>query len=156
MTKQRKWEKEYYSPQDHKPLKAALEAISTGDKSKIVDIFKAHEYALARQLLCNGFEGDMTHYWAELVSHNKKEAGVNYFHEVPVMENGLVVLKDVEDYDDEEKTRWKLDRNAVDRGIEVMIDKYWWHTADALSENDDSITGDVFIQCCVFGEIVYG
>jgi len=25
-----------------------------------------------------------------------------------------------------------------------------------LSDNDDDGTGDVFLQCCLFGEIVYG
>jgi hypothetical protein len=30
------------------------------------------------------------------------------------------------------------------------------HFADFLNENDDADTGDVFVQCCLLGEIRYG
>jgi hypothetical protein len=37
-----------------------------------------------------------------------------------------------------------------------MADKYPRHIADILSENDDATTGDVFLQLCLFGDVVYG
>jgi len=37
-----------------------------------------------------------------------------------------------------------------------MAEKYPRHFHNFLEENDDAETGDVFIQCCLFGEIVYG
>jgi len=38
----------------------------------------------------------------------------------------------------------------------VMHDDYPSHYGDAISENDDAGTGDVYLQCCLFGEVIYG
>jgi len=37
-----------------------------------------------------------------------------------------------------------------------MAEKYPRHFANFAQEAEDAETGDVFIQCCVLGEIVYG
>jgi hypothetical protein len=37
-----------------------------------------------------------------------------------------------------------------------MSEKFPEHWADFINENDDAITGDIFVQCCVFGDTVYG
>jgi hypothetical protein len=55
----------------------------------------------------------------------------------------------------EDKTVY-MDLESVQRGIDVMSKKYPQHWSDFLSQNDDAITADVFIQCCVFGEAIYG
>lgn len=44
----------------------------------------------------------------------------------------------------------------VQSGLDVMASKYGRHFADMMNENGDAITADVFIQCCVFGDLVYG
>lgn len=49
-----------------------------------------------------------------------------------------------------------LDRAACERGLAVMAAKYPQHFCDLLTENDDATTADVFVQCALFGEIVYG
>jgi hypothetical protein len=49
----------------------------------------------------------------------------------------------------------RLDMAAIKNGLKVMAEKYPHHWQDFVSENDDAITGDVFLQCCLFGEIVY-
>jgi hypothetical protein len=49
-----------------------------------------------------------------------------------------------------------LDRTAVARGLQVMGDKYPDHYNDLVGENDDAATADVFLQCALFGELVYG
>jgi len=48
-----------------------------------------------------------------------------------------------------------LDMDAIKRGIKVMAEKYSRHFGDFQSERGDAITADVFLQCCLFGEIVY-
>ncbi len=48
-----------------------------------------------------------------------------------------------------------LDQAAVQRGLQVMRDKYEWHFHDILKGNDDAETGDVFVQCCIFGDIIF-
>lgn len=58
--------------------------------------------------------------------------------------------------DNESEDTWVFDRAAVQRGLEVMQAKYPRHWADFIGENDDATTGDVFVQCAVLGEIVFG
>jgi hypothetical protein len=37
-----------------------------------------------------------------------------------------------------------------------MAREYGRHFSDMIAENDDATTADVFLQCCLFGELVYG
>lgn len=45
---------------------------------------------------------------------------------------------------------------SVAKACELFTTKYSSHYADIKNENDDVITADVFIQLCVFGDVVYG
>lgn len=58
--------------------------------------------------------------------------------------------------DDEELTDLRLDREAIKRGLTLMAEKHPRHWGDFVAGNDDAITGDVFIQLCLLGELVYG
>jgi hypothetical protein len=49
-----------------------------------------------------------------------------------------------------------FDLAAVRRGLQVMAEKYPRHFSDIVSGDDDATTADVFVQCCVLGEVVYG
>ena len=44
----------------------------------------------------------------------------------------------------------------VRKGLELMRDQYPRHWADLVEENDDLITGDVWLQLTVFQEVIYG
>ena len=44
----------------------------------------------------------------------------------------------------------------VQKGLELMRDLYPRHWADLVEENDDLITGDVWLQLAVFGDVIYG
>jgi hypothetical protein len=52
--------------------------------------------------------------------------------------------------------RYMLKLDTIKRGIQTMAEKYPNHYAGFMSESGDCITADVFLQCCLFGEIVYG
>jgi hypothetical protein len=41
-------------------------------------------------------------------------------------------------------------------GLQVFAAKYPRHLADLLDENDDATTADIFLQCVVLGDVVYG
>ena len=58
--------------------------------------------------------------------------------------------------DDEEPTKHYLTMDNVRKGLELMRDEYPRHYADLMEEEDDAITGDVWLQLAVFGELVYG
>lgn len=58
--------------------------------------------------------------------------------------------------DEDDAKPIRLDREAIERGLKLMRDKYPRHFGDALAGNEDAETGDVFLQCALLGELVYG
>lgn len=49
-----------------------------------------------------------------------------------------------------------LTPDSIRTGLKVMAEKYGSHFADMIQENGDATTADVFLQCCVFGDLIYG
>ena len=124
-----------------------------------------------RALLCSAFEGG-SNYW---YMHTRSEfpAGVTYddfrdggrftlaeyWHPlelIPFVDGCALIITTEAAGDEGDKTEYRLDRAALRRGIDVMAKRYLRHFANVVSEDDDAETGDVFLQCCLFGEIVYG
>lgn len=56
--------------------------------------------------------------------------------------------------DDDEPVRFTHEN--LKTGLSVLATKYPTRLAEILNENDDAETSDVFLQACLFGEIVYG
>jgi hypothetical protein len=115
-------------------------------------------------LLCCALEGG-TGYWCAITGYTKPPGtvraitspadGTVYKHiDYPLNEGGAVKLKDIED--DANGREFILDRKAIAKGLEVMAEKYPKHFGDFRAENEDAITADVFLQCCLFGKVIYG
>ena len=106
--------------------------------------------------LCAAFEGG-SNYWCALKEYANptKIKGSNLYLVLPLVEDNLhgVVLSDCED---PETTIPLLNRAALQKGLEVLRDKYPERLEEIWTENGDAETGDVFLQCCLFGEVVYG
>ena len=92
------------------------------------------------------------------------EGGINYWGGVSRykwegVEAGTVDLGDavviVEYVDEDENAVWPLTREAIADGLRIMGEKYPRHLRDFLADNEDAVTGDVFIQCACLGEVVY-
>lgn len=124
-----------------------------------------------RSLLCSAFEGG-SNYWymhegeklAPGLTYQDFRTGgkmqfAEYWHPwqlIPLVDGCSLILSDKEEDDGPNKQTWILDRAAIDRGLQTLAAKYPHHFADILDENDDANTGDAFLQCCLFGELVYG
>ena len=113
-------------------------------------------------LLCSAIEGGSS-YWCSIgrVVDGKRDvdpygddgrSGTVYI--AAFSTNGYVEIIDNEA--DEGKAAYILDRAVLERGLQVMAKKAPRHFGDFISEHDDGDTGDVFLQCCLFGEVVYG
>lgn len=68
---------------------------------------------------------------------------------------GAVLLRRI---DEPKAALLRLDGEAIERGLRLLRDSkagalHWGHW---LTEQHDATTGDVFLQLCVLGEIVYG
>jgi hypothetical protein len=115
-------------------------------------------------LLCTGFEGGVG-YWCQIVGYKKpekvfewdvystKDGHVYKYVQYPLSEGGEVWMEDSQGESDEE---WTLDLPAIERGLSVMASKYPWQWSNFVGDQYDADTGDVFIQCCLFGAVVYG
>ena len=124
-----------------------------------------------RGLLCGAFEGG-SNYWYDIVctelapgltqsdfsEGGKMQLPDNYWHWaelIPFVEGCSLIISDLE-ADSTDKKEYRLDRAALERGMQIMADKYAHHFNDFVSMNDDAITADVYLQCCIFGDVIYG
>ena len=113
-------------------------------------------------LLCCGFEGGVG--WCIITDYKAPEAPRSEWRSVwgegeifphvdfPLL-GGAVLCELVDPCDEDELV---LDRKACERGLRVMSKKYPRHWGNFLAENEDAETGDVFIQCALLGEVIYG
>ena len=117
-----------------------------------------------RDLLITAFEGG-SNYWyrglrcGELPAGTRKADLECWYAEVPLQEGGSVKFKDAYEPDTDlidDDGYYSLTLVGVTRGLAIMRENHPRHWADFTQKNDDAITADVFLQCCIFGEIVYG
>lgn len=120
-------------------------------------------------LLVSAMEGG-SNYWIDEVTLNigdlKREDFTNQngkYHELyklayeSVFYAAILVPEcswDIMDAEDDNK-KHTLSRSSFENGLKVMSEKYPHHFNDILAENSDAITGDVFLQCCLFGDVLY-
>ncbi len=75
-----------------------------------------------------------------------------YSSQAPLL-GGSVIIKESEGYNHNPAP---LNRESLVKGLQVMHDKCRRHFDDMINEHGDAITADVFLQCAVFGEVIYG
>lgn len=122
--------------------------------------------------LCSGLEGGIN-YWAMIgdyvepkaIWHGKGDADTFPHIDYPLSKGGSIMvydrLSEIDpdfDGDDEEDNMPKhcLDLAAIMRGLEVMARVNPYQFSRMLMADGDATTGDVFVQCCIFGEEIYG
>ena len=58
--------------------------------------------------------------------------------------------------DGEDDEAWVLDGHAIAKGLRLLADLEPMHFRHWREENEDAITGDIFLQLAVLGEVTYG
>ncbi|HET6495150.1 MAG TPA: hypothetical protein VFH61_07285 [Thermoleophilia bacterium] len=119
-------------------------------------------------LLVSAFEGG-SNYWYGALDYDFGDSGLtladfrkggsmtdpdDYFHPcqiVPFAE-GCAVTLEVQG----EPGRERLDLDAIKRGLERMALTAPEHFNNIDGPSEDATTGDVFLQCCLFGEVIFG
>ncbi len=120
-------------------------------------------------LLCTAFEGG-SNYWYTMLNYElpkgvsidefrdggSRQPKDDYWHWcqlIPLVdeEGFALTLRDMETDKDH-----RITRADIEKGLKIFADEYPSHFADWIDENDDATTGDVFLQCVVLGEVVYG
>ena len=69
-----------------------------------------------------------------------------------VLAGESVTFYDAED----EETTWVLNLEKVVAGTEKMCDDYAQDYADAITDQGDACTADVWFQLCLLNDVVYG
>lgn len=122
-------------------------------------------------LLACAFEGGSNYWYTELQVHKypngKSAKDFEYFHlEVPLCVNGIIKFKDKE-WEFTKSCEANEDVACIDgyyylhlpkikRGLQALADDYPFHWNNIITENTDADTGDAFLQCCIFGRVIYG
>jgi len=125
-----------------------------------------------RDMLCCAFEGGSNYWYDDLAPvyppgftrGDFKEGGKaqprdaqgreDYFHWcqlLPLMDGGAVTFRDKEG-----GKEYRLDRAKIKAGLLAFRDQCPRHFAVMMADDGDADTGDAFLQCCTFGEVIYG
>lgn len=109
-------------------------------------------------LLCAALEGG-SNYWISEVHQGEEPAqpldnDFAWFEWWPVY-GGSIKLVEL-DPDTGERKQHILNKDVLREGLAKMAEKSPRHFADVLAGNDDGETGDVFLQYCLLGELIYG
>ena len=116
-------------------------------------------------LICSGFEGG-SGYWLRIMDYRQpKEAPTAHLDDTevfrhidyPLCDGGAVICRDtVAGGNDDEYKPLVLNRDAIQRGLALMPSKTPAAFADWMKDDHDAVTGDVFLQLCLLGDVVYG
>lgn len=98
-------------------------------------------------LLCSWRESGHSDWFDRIRVTTPATEPTEYIHEIPLRGGELAVLV--------ERKWYSLDKAALERGLQTMAEKYPKVFQQIVDENDDALTADCFVQCCLFGEERY-
>ncbi len=95
------------------------------------------------------------YYWTRVVDEPKHPFCLDIFDKFFLNNVGWIKFGILDNSGELTPERHLLTWDNVAKGFEIMAEKYPHHFGDFITENDDATTADVFLQCCLLGEIVY-
>lgn len=106
---------------------------------------------LVQDLLVSAFEGGSNYWYSELEpiyeGSTAKDKSVRFYEDLM----GGFKLRDTTDGE-----YYTVGSKEFARAFETMYLKFHSHYNDAVNENGDALTGDVFLQILVFDKVIYG
>ena len=107
-----------------------------------------------RDLLCAGLEGGIG-YWGTITEyHNPDNIECEFKHlDLPMSAHGYIRISENEDPDDKGRL---LHKQTIEDGLKAMSERFQNHFDTFMAENEDAETGDVFIQCCLYDDVIFG
>lgn len=110
-------------------------------------------------LLCSALEGGSNYwYWLHddatkvLQTVPKQDTTVDWIW-AAIVAGKEIPVRDGENLND---VLGKISLASIEKGEQIMAEKYPNHFADIIADNDDAATGDIWFQLAVMGEVVYG
>lgn len=111
-------------------------------------------------LMVGALEG-ASNYWIDHFNiYDKDGKKVDYSHKTNILDGSLSCMIFYKDSDAELGSIDLSDLNELKKGLEIMgkggEDMPLRHFAAFIDQQDDAETADVWLQCVLFGEIIYG
>lgn len=75
-----------------------------------------------------------------------------YSQYYPLQPGGALLFSD---RNEDTKELLRLDRASLEKGLQVLAEQYPHHFVSIVTDESDAETGNVLLQCCLLGEIVY-
>ena len=100
--------------------------------------------------------------WDKIEAHwkSKLNKDVREAHPEPYIERKMWAYieagKSIAFYDEYQEQFCELSWHRVVDGTAKMAKDYDWHFMNIITEDDDATTADVWLQCVLLGEVVYG
>lgn len=123
------------------------------------------KYVITKQrisdLLCCSFEGGYVgstcliidkYIYPKGKTKNDYEGNPRYL-QVQLEEGGEIILSE-----NEVGTQYKdkhLNLDTIEKGLHLFAENYPKDFDDFIKENEDASTGDIFLQLCLFGEVIF-
>ena len=110
-------------------------------------------------LLCTAFEGghgtwfkviDRVEPKNKVVFHLDTDWSKFPLFSYPLGLGGYVTIEDINT-----KLPYHITRFYIEEGLQIMADRFPFHFEDIVKNNEDALTGDVFLQCCTLGDVLY-
>jgi len=114
-------------------------------------------------MLCCAFEGGSNYWYHIKVKKAPEQFTFRYmpdlmekptsYTDFPTNRGGYLIVGDNED----SMPDGLLDLGTIRAGLQLMAsDKWSHHFKNLMNDNDDAETGDVFLQLCLWGDVVFG
>lgn len=136
-------------------------------KNLSVDVAVSIKRRDIANLLCSAFEGGSNYWldsqpfkkikpkeWVPVMDEGDEKPKKWPVYDYPLLEGGAIEFK--ADPGTGEQQVYRMDLEMIQKGLQLMAKEAPRHFGDFISENGDATTADVFLQLCLFGEIVYG
>lgn len=125
----------------------------------VISVKATVEWAAITNAIVGALEGGST-YWLREYDYVFQPEGVTgqplYAENDFWAKGGRIILTYDDPEDEENRATKEVGLPEIKAGLRSMAEKSSGHFNDLLTENDDAITHDVFIQHVLFGEVVYG
>jgi len=122
-----------------------------------------------RNLLCSAFEGG-SNYWYQIDGYQlapgfsiedfrengRMQPENDYFHWSQLIPTIPGCAVKVSAPDAPELGQKLLNLETLQKGLDILTEEYPWYIAIIINETDDAETGDVLLQCALFGDIIFG
>jgi hypothetical protein len=120
-------------------------------------------FKLIADVLCSFTDSNYSEYWAEITELKEPTSWEfqttdpqcddgHWSQDYPLNPGGAIMIKDIEDDDN---GIMLLNQETLQKGLQILAEKYPDHFANITKENSDAETADCLVQCSLLGDIIY-